>query len=78
MDEQNNMKVPILLQFVHGEQILFHCLTLWFVPTFCKELRLYRQLSLLLLLLLILMAIFCDRLWINNMLLNLDALLEIL
>jgi hypothetical protein len=34
MDEQNNMKAPILLQFVHGEQLIFHCLMLWFAPTF--------------------------------------------
>ena len=37
MDVQNNMKVPILLQFVHGEQILFHCLMLWFVSTFLRD-----------------------------------------
>jgi hypothetical protein len=44
MDVQNNMQVPTLLQFVHAEQTLSHCLMLLFLSIVCMVLRRYKEL----------------------------------
>ena len=44
IDVQNYLKVTTLLQFVHAEQTLSHCLILLFLTTFFIALRYYIEL----------------------------------